>query len=107
MSIHDQLNDVHLDEGPLSHTISHRLSWLKFWMAHVGNVSKRIYGFTEVGFLDDQVDVIMRFEKTTSMAHWSRKGGQNIECTPFVFKDFKTTLTFSWVAFPIEQLTLL
>ena len=57
-----------------------------------------------VGFLDDQVDVIMRFEKTPSMAHWSRIGGQNIECTPFVFKDFKATWTFPSVPFSIEQL---
>ena len=108
MSIHDQLKDVHLDEGHLSRTISHRLSWDKLRWHTSGMCQNEYMDLPKewVGFLDDQVDVMLRFEKTPSLTHWIRRGEQMqiVECTPFVFKDFKATLTFSSVPFSIEQL---
>ena len=106
MSIRDQLNDVYLDEGGLLRTISHRLSGLELGWHTSGMCQHQYMDLPKewVGFLHDQVDVIMRFEKTPSIAHWIRRGGQIVECTPFVLNDFKAAWTFSSVPFSIKQL---
>ena len=92
-SIRDQLNDVHLDEGGVLRTISHRLSWLKLGWHTSGMCHNEYMDLPKewVGFLHDHVDVILRYEKTPSITHWTRIGGQNVECTPFLLKDFKAT----------------
>jgi hypothetical protein len=106
----DQLYDVPLDQGCISRTISHRLSGL---MLEWNTEGMRDDEFVELpikwapAFLQDHIDVMIRFEKTPALTHWRmvgwQVGMQTIECTPWVLKDFKATWMFSSVPPSIAQ----
>ena len=105
-SICDQLYDLPLDQGCISRTISHRLSGLELEWNTEGMFDNE---FVELprkwadGFLQDQLDVMMRFEQSPALIHWRWVRGQAIECTPWALKDFKATWTFSSVPSSIAQ----
>jgi hypothetical protein len=96
-SICDQLYDVPLDQGIISRTISHRLSGLELEWNTEGMFDNE---FVELprkwvdGILQNEIDVMMRFEQSPALIHWRRVRGQVIECTPWALKDFKATWTF-------------
>ena len=105
MSICDQLDDLHIDEERCSRTISHSLSWCKLGWNTTGMCDDEFLDLPKewAGFLQDQVDAMIRFERDPELIHFAQIGGRTIECTPFVLKDFKATWTFSSVPPSIEQ----
>lgn len=106
MSIRDQLDDLHIDEGRYSRTISHSLSWWQLGWNTAGMFDDEFIDLPKewAGFVHDQIDAMIRFEREPKLIHFKRIGGRMIECVPFVFKDFNATWTFSSFYPLIEQI---
>ena len=106
MSIFNQLDDVPLDQGCFSRTISHRLSWETLTGNTLGMPTDDFVDLPKewAEFLHDHIDVMIRFEKNPASTHdhWVA-GRETSECTQWVLKDFKATWTFSSVPPSIAQ----